>query len=194
LNQPLPDPDKPILERIKFKLSPGAAAQEVSDEMDQRFWQEYSLWTRFLDLQMEMERRGQATQRIFLLVLTTISFTTAIFGVFAVIYVNIFARRLEIGMMKAVGMRRRELTGMLVVESVTMTLGAALAGIVAGAMMGYIAFYGERILSQRPATFAVDSTVIPFIALMVVLASILGAVLSVRRIVKKRAVEILRMQ
>jgi ABC-type antimicrobial peptide transport system permease subunit len=42
--------------------------------------------------------------------------------------------------------------------------------------------------------FAVDTTVMPFIVIMVVLASILGAAFSARRIVKKRAVEILRMQ
>jgi putative ABC transport system permease protein len=125
--------------------------------------------------------------------LTTISFTTAVFGVFAVIYVNVYARRIEIGMLKAIGMKRGELTWMLNLESITMTLGAALAGIVAGATMSYIIFYGERALSQRPRAFAVDTTVVPFIVIMVVLASVLGATLSARRIVKKRAVEILRM-
>ena len=129
-----------------------------------------------------------------MLILTVISFTTAVFGVFAVIYVTIYARRLEIGMMKAMGMRRRDLTGMLIVEAITMTLGAALAGIAAGASMGYISFWSDRALQERPMIFAVDTTVMPFIVIMVVLASILGAVFSARRIVKKRAVEILRMQ
>jgi ABC-type antimicrobial peptide transport system permease subunit len=41
--------------------------------------------------------------------------------------------------------------------------------------------------------FAIDTTVMPFVVIMVVLASILGAAFSARRIVKKRAVEILRM-
>jgi len=131
--------------------------------------------------------------QIFLLVLTLISFTTAVFGVFAVIYVNVYARRIEIGMMKALGMKRGELTWMLNLESITMTLGAAFAGIIAGAVMSYIIFYGERFLTQRPNAFAIDTTVVPFIVLMVVLASILGATLSAQRIVKKKAVEILRM-
>jgi ABC-type antimicrobial peptide transport system permease subunit len=91
------------------------------------------------------------------------------------------------------GMRRRELTGMLNVESIAMTLGAALAGITAGATMAYIIFFGERALAQRAADFAIDTTVIPFIVLMIVLASMISASLSARRIVKKRAVEILRM-
>jgi putative ABC transport system permease protein len=147
-----------------------------------------------VEINLEFNERNQASQRIFLLVMTVISFTTAVFGVFAVIYVTIYARRLEIGMMKAMGMRRRELTGMLIVEAITMTLGAALAGIAAGASMGYISGYGQRILQGLPIIFAIDTTVMPFIVIMVVLASMLGAAFSARRIVKKQAVEILWMQ
>ncbi|MGD2049101.1 MAG: ABC transporter permease, partial [Chloroflexota bacterium] len=194
LNQPLPPLDEPILNRVMMSLLPDVPAQDVADEMGKKFSQDYRLFTRFLEVILENNRRGQASQRIFLLALTTIAFTTAVFGVFAVIYVTIYSRRLEIGMMKAMGMKRRQLTGMLIVESIAMTLGAALAGITAGAMMGYIAFYGERALSQRPTIFAIDTTVIPFIVLMIVLASVISATFSARRIVKKRAVEILRME
>lgn len=177
-----------------MSLLPGAVARDVADEIGKRFSQDYSLNTRFMEVILENNERGQASQRIFLLALTSIAFTTAVFGVFAVIYVTIYSRRIEIGMMKAMGMKRRQLTGMLNIESITMTLGAALAGITAGAMMGYIAFYGERALSQRPTIFAVDTTVIPFIVIMIVLASVISATFSARRIVSKRAVEILRME
>jgi ABC-type antimicrobial peptide transport system permease subunit len=193
LDGSIPSPETRLLQRIAITLTPDATAETVMDEISERFRGDYQLWIRSLELQIEENERNQAVQRIFLLVLTTISFTTAVFGVFAVIYVTIYSRRIEIGMMKAIGMRRGELTGMLIVESITMTLGAALAGIAAGAAMGYISFYGERALSQRPADFAFDTTVIPFIVIMVTLASILGAAFSARRIVTKRAVEILRM-
>ncbi len=193
LDQPPLPSDSQVIDRILFTVFPDVKEEELADEIGERFGKDYRIWARFLETYLESNQRAQASQRIFLLILTTIAFTTAVFGVFAVIYVTIFARRIEIGMMKAMGMKRRQLTGMLIIESITMTLGAALAGIVAGASMGYITFYGDRILSQRPASFAVDTTVIPFIVLMVVLASMLGATFSARRIVKKRAVEILRM-
>jgi ABC-type antimicrobial peptide transport system permease subunit len=79
------------------------------------------------------------------------------------------------------------------VESIAMTLSAALAGITAGATMGYLFAYLDNLTAQRPMQFALDTTVMPFVVIMVVLASILGAAFSARRIVKKRAVEILRM-
>ncbi len=194
LNKPLPPPDEPVFAKVLATLTPGAVAEDVSREMGERFGKTYNMWTRLFKTELEQNERAQATQRIFLLILTVISFTTAVLGVFAVIYVTIYARRLEIGMMKAMGMRRRDLTGMLIVEAITMTLGAALAGIAAGASMGYVSTYSERALAEQPMIFAVDTTVMPFIVIMVVLASILGAAFSARRIVKKRAVEILRMQ
>ena len=194
LNAPIPAPDDPIFVQVLANLTPNANPDDVAKEMGERYGLEYYFWSRFLPIELESNARAQATQRIFLLVLTVISFTTAVFGVFAVIYVTIYARRLEIGMMKAVGMLRRELTGMLVVESIAMTLGAALAGIAAGASMGYVSFYGQRALQQQPSNFAIDTTVMPFIVFMVVLASVLGAAFSARRIVKKQAVDILRMQ
>ena len=194
LNKPPPPPDQPVFDQVLATLAPDAVAEDVSREMGERFGTTYNMWTRLFETQLEVNERAQATQRVFLLILTVISFTTAVFGVFAVIYVTIYARRIEIGMMKAMGMRRRELTGMLIVEAITMTLGAALAGIAAGAAMGYVSFWSDRVLQERPMIFAVDTTVMPFIVIMVVLASILGAAFSARRIVKKRAVEILRMQ
>jgi putative ABC transport system permease protein len=193
LGDPLPPPDDPVFEELMATLAPGAVAEEVAATMGERYGLTRAFWSRFVDVELENARRNQATQRVFLLVLTGISFTTAVFGVFAVIYVTIYARRLEIGMMKAVGMLRRELTAMLIVEAIAMTLGAALAGIAAGASMGYISFYGQNALAQEPTRFAVDTTVVPFIVLMVVLASILGAAFSARRIVKKQAIDILRM-
>ena len=99
----------------------------------------------------------------------------------------------QIGMMKAVGMRNRELTGTLIVEAVTMTLSSALAGITAGTIMGVVVYVGETLGSGAPFVFAFDGIVAPFIVVMVVLASIIGATFSARRIIKRRAIEILRM-
>jgi putative ABC transport system permease protein len=195
LNLALPPEDAGVLTNVKATVDPQADLDDLSQRLRDRFidMEDFALWFRILDVQLERIKAEQAGGQIFLLALTVISFTTAVFGVFAVIYVTVYARRIEIGMMKAMGMKRHQLTGMLIIEAIVMTLGAALAGIAAGAAMGYVTFYSQRIVAQDHVNFAVDTTVIPFIVVMVVLASILGAAFSARRIVKKKAVEILRM-
>jgi putative ABC transport system permease protein len=192
LNQAQPDPDDPLLETVLATLHPDAMAEDVAEEIN-RYAEENSFWMSLLEWRLG-ESKGDTKFFVgFLLGLTGISFTTAVFSVFAVIYVTIYARRIEIGMLKSMGMLRRELTGMLMVEAIAMTLGSALAGIAAGASMGYLNFYINAALEQRPTLFAVDKIVMPAIIIMVVLSSMLAATFSARRIVRKQAVEILRM-
>jgi ABC-type antimicrobial peptide transport system permease subunit len=187
-----PGADDPILSRVLATTAVGAEPSAVQQALYEAFNRKYDVWTRLADVQLRYAREGHVQEQVFLLVLTLLSFVTAVFGVFAVIYVTIYARRREIGMMKAVGARNWELNGILSVESITMTLSAALAGIVAGSTTGYLLSVAMNIAEQRPQHFAVDTTVMPFVVVMGTLASILGTVLSARRIVKRRAVEILR--
>lgn len=189
----LPDADDPILDRVLATISADAEPSTVDIALHEAFNRKYDIWTQLADVQLKLARDNRVQGQVFLLVLTLISFITAVFGVFAVIYVTIYARRREIGMMKAVGTRNWELNGILSVEAIAMTLSAALAGILAGSTTGYLLAYALNVAEQRPQQFVIDTTVMPFIVVMVTLASILGTVLSARRIVKRKAVEILRM-
>jgi putative ABC transport system permease protein len=179
--------------RVLATKSAEVEPSTVQTALHETFDRNYAFWARLADLEVSRAREDQRFGQILLLVLTSISFITAVFGVFAVIYVSIYARRQEIGMMKAVGARKWELNGMLSVESIAMALSAALAGILAGSTMAYISIYIESASAQRPQQFTIDTTVMPFIIIMVTLAAVLGTVLSARRIIKRKAVEILRM-
>ena len=189
----VPGANEPVLTRILATTQPGADGSVLAADLNERFSRDFPLWVQILAVQLQFAEQNMLQQRVLLLVLTSISFTTAVFGVFAVIYVTIYARRVEIGMMKAIGMRNYELTGTLIVEAIAMTLSAALAGITAGTCMGLVVYVGEALGSGSPFVFALDGVVGPFIVLMVVLASVVGASFSARRIIKRRAIEILRM-
>ncbi|MCP4357475.1 MAG: ABC transporter permease [Chloroflexi bacterium] len=188
-----PGQNDPLLKIIFATLKPAADWRDVASETNERFGKENAFWTHTVEGRVGETEGDTKFFVTFLLALTGISFTTAVFAVFAVIYVTIYARRIEIGMLKSMGMLRRELTGMLIVEAITMTLGSALAGIAAGASMGYLTYYLDALTAERPVVFAVDAIVMPAIIVMVVLASVLAAAFSARRIVRKQAVEILRM-
>ncbi|MEM7343661.1 MAG: ABC transporter permease, partial [Chloroflexota bacterium] len=189
----LPFPNDPILDRVLATLDPEADPEEMRRTLRDTFRNTYDFRVELVDVALSRAQSNEQFEQTLLLVMTSISFITAVFGVFAVIYVTIYARRMEIGMMKAVGARNWELNGMLSVESIAMTVSAALAGILAGATMGYIFSYIESATAQRPQQFTVDTTVMPFIIVLVVFASILATMFSARRIIRRKAVEILRM-
>ena len=191
--EPPPAPDERILRSVLATLVDGADPFAVEEALHGTFDKDYDIGTRIYEAELGRSRKGRASEQILLLVLTMLSFITAVFGVFAVIYVTIYSRRQEIGMMKAIGARKKELNGMLCIESIAMTLGAALAGILAGSAMAYVYDAVDNAIAGRPQQFALDTTVTPFVIVMVVLASVLGTVFSAKRIIKRRAVEILRM-
>ena len=157
----LPDRDAPALESILTTLDPGAEAEDVEMAIIRLLRSGHHLWVNFSDLRVESAYADRQGSQLWLIVLTSVSFITAVFGVFAVIYVTIYARRLEIGMLKAIGARKREINGMLSIESISMALGAALTGILSGASMAYLFSYVESAMAQRPYRFTVDTTVMP---------------------------------
>jgi ABC-type lipoprotein release transport system permease subunit len=185
--------EDPSIVNIMATLHPETDQAELLTKLYNQYRGEHRFWASAVELEIEENRGDTMFFVIMLLGLTGISFTTAVFAVFAVIYVTIYARRMEIGMLKSMGMLRRQLTGMLTLEAIAMTLGSALAGITAGATMAYVNFYVNAIMGQRPVVFTIDKIVMPAIIIMVVFASILAATLSARRIIRKPAVEILRM-
>jgi hypothetical protein len=189
-----PPPDDPrLIRRVLAVTAPDADLETLASRVDVSLSDRFKLWIRLGPEEIRRAREQQAGMRIQLLALTGLSFVTAVFGVFAITYVTIYSRRREIGMLKAIGARRREMNGMLSLEAIAMTVGAALTGILAGASMSWLYTFVSNTVEERPNQFSVDTTVMPAIIIMVVTASILGTVLSARRIIRRKAVEILRM-
>ncbi len=191
LNHTPPGTDDHLLVHIKATYED--TGQDIGELIYALGGIDRAFWVTMVEWEIEENRSEMMLSVIMLLGLTSISFTTAVFAVFAVIYVTVYARRVEIGMLKSMGMLRRQLTGMLTLEAIAMTLGSALAGITAGATMAYVNYYVSAVMDQRPVNFTIDKIVMPAIIIVVVLASVLAAAFSARRIVRKPAVEILRM-
>jgi putative ABC transport system permease protein len=132
------------------------------------------------------------TVRVLMLVMTVLSFVTSIFGVFAVVYVSVYVRRLEIGMLKAIGMGKRSLTGTFALESVMMTVSASLAGVTAGTVLGYVFYTSNNLMRNTPTQLTFDWLTTVAILVMVILASVLSASLAARQVVRRKVTEILR--
>ena len=132
------------------------------------------------------------TMRVMMLIMTALSFITSIFGVFAVVYVAVYVRRLEIGMLKAIGMRRRDLVGAFALESVMMTVSASLAGVTAGTVLGYVFYSSNNMMRNVPTQFTFDWLTTAAILVMVTLASVVSASLAARGVVRSEVTKILR--
>ncbi|MBN1953801.1 MAG: ABC transporter permease [Anaerolineae bacterium] len=184
--------EQPLITRVMVTTVDGADEAEIVRNLREVFSDRSSIWVQSTEEDIRTTEQSMRTMRVLMLVLTVLSFITSIFGVFAVVYVAVYVRRLEIGMLKAIGMQRRELVGAFALESVMMTVSASLAGVTAGTVLGYVFYISNNMMRDMPTQLTFDWLTTLAILAMVVLASVFSASLAARGVVRRKVTGILR--
>ena len=184
--------EQPVIARILATTTGDADEAEVVSDLRELFADRPDVWVRSTTESIRTTEQSMRTMRIMMLIMTVLSFITSIFGVFAVVYVAVYVRRLEIGMLKAIGMRRRDLIGTFALEAVMMTVSASLAGVTAGTVLGYVFYVSNNVMRNTPTQLTFDWITTAAILVMVVLASLVSASLAARGVVRSKVTRILR--
>jgi putative ABC transport system permease protein len=184
--------DKPVIGMIMATTVAGADEAQVVADLRKLLADRGNIWVQSTAEDIRTTEQSMRTGRIVMLAMAVLSFVTSIFGVFAVVYVAVYMRRLEIGMLKAIGMRRRELVGTFALESVIMTVSSSLAGVTAGTVLGYVFYISNNLMRNTPTQLTFDWMTAVAILVMVVLASVASASLAARGIVRSKVTRILR--
>jgi len=142
--------------------------------------------------QVTQVRAALQQSRIFIVLLTGLSMLTAIFGVLAVMYTAVMSRRVEIGMLKAIGASKGTLRGIFIGEAVITTLAAGVAGIVAGTILGYAVNISQYLQDDQPFMLAFDFNTAGVIVALVSIAAIFSAALATQPVIRQKAIKILR--
>ena len=120
--------------------------------------------------QFEKSQQQQVNQLLGLVyALLALAILIALIGIVNTLMLSVFERTHEIGLLRAVGMRRRQVRAMIRSESVILSLFGAVIGMVIGTVLG-IAFADA--LKQQGIT----DIVVPFASLLafLVIAALLG--------------------
>ena len=120
--------------------------------------------------QFEKAQQNSVNQLLGLIyVLLALAVLIALIGIVNTLMLSVFERTHEIGLLRAVGMRRRQVRAMIRSEAVILSIFGAIIGVVIGTALG-VAFAGS--LKQQGIT----DIVIPFGSLVVflVIAALLG--------------------
>jgi putative ABC transport system permease protein len=122
----------------------------------------------------------------FLYVLLTLAVFVSIFGMINTLVLSVYERTREIGMLRAIGMTRRQVRRMIRQESIiTALIGAAL-----GLPLGiFLAALVNRALSQFDVRFAIPWTQLVVLTIVAVIIGILAAIMPARRAAKLNPLE-----
>ena len=131
------------------------------------------------------------TQVLFAMLLG-VAVTIALFGLVASMATAVLERRWELGVLKAVGLRRGHLFRMFAAEAVTLTVSSGLLGGGMGFLLAWLFVVQAALLMEIPVTFTLPW--IPLLATVVVCgaAGLVASWLPTRRILRKPVAEILR--
>ncbi len=199
------DPAHPVTERLMAapNLRPGivelsdevhvAAIAQVASTLRKEYGLSEGLSVRSTPEDIETAQTAAQQVQVVILVLTSISFILAIFGVFVVTYIAVYTRRSEIAMLKAMGDSNRHLFGMFLSEALIMTLSATLTGIIAGVLLGYIFRISNSFSSETPTIPAFDTLVIPYMLILMMLAALVSTMFATWGYLRRKAIEIMRM-
>src|SRR5262249_6011359 len=112
-----------------------------------------------------------------LYVLLALSVVISLFGIVNTLVLTVFERTRELGMLRAIGMTRRQVRRMIRHESIVTALIGATFGIAIGL---FLAVLVTRALSDEGFVFAVPYTSLAAFVVVAILAGILAAVLPAR--------------
>jgi ABC-type lipoprotein release transport system permease subunit len=187
-------PPEAFLSRFFLQTAPGETAQR---NVAQHLRDDFDLRYRF-GVKSTVERKSEArklywaTQVLFGLLLTVV-IVIAVFALIASMATAVIERRWEVGVLKALGLRRSQLFRMFLGETVVLTLSAGLLGGAIGFTLAYLFVLQAAALIEVPVVFT-----LPYVTFFVtfavsVLAGALAAHLPTRRLLRRSAAEILRL-
>jgi putative ABC transport system permease protein len=132
-----------------------------------------------------------ATQILFSMILG-VAVTIALFGLVASMATAAIERRWEVGVLKAMGLRRGHLYRMFAAEAVTLTVSSGLLGGGMGFLLAYLFVAQAALLMEVPVIFTLPW--ITFAATFVIcgLAGLIASWIPTRRMLRKPVAEILR--
>jgi putative ABC transport system permease protein len=124
-----------------------------------------------------------------LYVLLSLSMVVSLFGMVNTVVLSVFERTRELGMLRAIGMTRRQVRRMIRYESViTALIGAAL-----GLPLGiFLAALATRALADEGVAFSLPGSTLVVFALIAVGAGLLAAALPARRAARLKVLEALQ--
>ena len=171
---------------INVPGDPGAA-QKTSVERGLESFPDTRVQTRQEWIDKEDEEISQFL--LLLYVLLALSVVVSLFGMVNTLALSVFERTRELGMLRAVGMTRRQVRRMVRHESViTALIGAAL-----GLPLGiFLALLVTQALSEYDLQFAIPSGALITFVIVSIIAGIVAAILPARRAARLRVLEALQ--
>jgi putative ABC transport system permease protein len=166
-----------------------AVAAEIRDRYDLRF----RFGVKSVGEQQAEARAVYWTTQVLFGLLVAVAVTIAVFALIASMASSVMERRWEVGMLKALGLRRGQLFRMFVSEALGVSLASGVTGGAIGFLLAWLFVVQGGALAEIPVVVALPYVTFTATWVVCTAAGVVAAYLPTRRLLRGSATEILRM-
>jgi putative ABC transport system permease protein len=138
---------------------------------------------------VETRAKGVNTLLNLLYVLLALSVIVSLFGMVNTLVLSVFERTRELGMLRAVGMTRRQIRRMIRSESIVTALIGAALGLPLGVFLAWLV---TKALSDQGVSFVIPSGLLVVFVVVAIVAGVLAAVAPARRASRLKVLQALQ--
>ncbi len=180
-----------LCDSFLIHVQPGVKIEDVRNEIQRRFGVNRKLYTLPVGEFKDEIRKVLGRMFIFNYVVNVITLAIACLGIVVALFASVLERTREIGTLRAIGMRRRQIYGVVVLESLLMGLAGGVLGTVSGLVAGWVNLEGFFMASYGSAQYSPSAGSIVLALGLAALMSALAGVIPARKAAKTIIVEAL---
>jgi putative ABC transport system permease protein len=186
-------PDEAFISGFFVKTTGNAAAQKaVAQRIRDQFDVRYRFGVQSTAEQQEHARVLYWATQVFFGLLLAVAVVIAVFALVASMASAVLERRREIGVLKALGMRRRQLFGLFLAEAIILTLSSGAAGGAIGFLLAWLFVFQASLLMELATVFTMPYLTFAATIAISIFAGLLAAHIPTRRLLQQTTAEILR--
>jgi ABC-type antimicrobial peptide transport system permease subunit len=125
-------------------------------------------------------------------ILLTFTVIICVFGLISSMYATILERTLEIGILRALGMKVREIRNMFLLESMILMISSGFTGILIGSYTAYLMESNLALLSETPVVFSLPIDSIIRVFGISIVAGIIGMYIILLKLKRQTLMDIFR--
>jgi putative ABC transport system permease protein len=176
--------------RLLVDLAPGADEQATTDLVRAQLGDVVSVRRNTFARAEILQQFTEVWGLVRLVVIVTAAI--GLLGLVNTMLMEIFDRRHELGVLRALGAERRDVGRLVALEAVFLGATAGIVGIVAGSLIGWASVSGVERITRVPVSFRYPLGAVPLVVVLALLAGAAAAVLPARRAAALDPADVLR--
>lgn len=180
-----------LCDSFLIHLQPAAKIENVQNEIQRRFGADRKLFTLPAKEFKDEIRKVLDRMFIFNYAVNVITLAIACLGIIVALFASVLERTREIGTLRAIGMLKRQIYGVVVLESLLMGLAGGILGVASGLIAGWINLKGFFVASYGSAQYHPSIAAVILALCLAAGMSVLAGMIPARKAAKTNIVEAL---